>query len=149
MCLQYKSFENTVGKGEIAWNVQFLLFQKSFLPIGMNFIKFEIVVCKFFQFRSVEKLSFGKGLTPLYFTTQQTFRPVKIASICKRQNKCTTKIENIVGKGENVSYKLFLLYSQCFKKHSFSGLLTVVMYGKGYPFPKQALVFTCPAVQIF
>ena len=26
MCLQYKSFENTVGKGEIAPNMQFLLF---------------------------------------------------------------------------------------------------------------------------
>ena len=26
MCLQYKSFENTVGKGEIAHNEQFLLF---------------------------------------------------------------------------------------------------------------------------
>ena len=26
MCLQYKSFENTVGKGEIARNEQFLLF---------------------------------------------------------------------------------------------------------------------------
>ena len=25
-CLQYKSFENTVGKGEIACNEQFLLF---------------------------------------------------------------------------------------------------------------------------
>ena len=30
-CLQYKSFENTVGKGEIARNEQFLLFQQCFL----------------------------------------------------------------------------------------------------------------------
>ena len=29
----YKSFENTVGKGEIAHNEQFLLFQQFFLPI--------------------------------------------------------------------------------------------------------------------
>ena len=28
-CLQYKSFENTVGKGEIARNEQFLLFPRS------------------------------------------------------------------------------------------------------------------------
>ena len=32
MCLQYKSFENTVGKGEIAHNEQFLLFPPCFLP---------------------------------------------------------------------------------------------------------------------
>ena len=33
MCLQYKSFENTVGKGEIARNKQFLLFAQCFLPV--------------------------------------------------------------------------------------------------------------------
>ena len=32
-CLQYKSFENPVGKGEIARNEQFLLFPQCFLPI--------------------------------------------------------------------------------------------------------------------
>ena len=31
-CLQYMSFENTVGKGEIAHNKQFLLFPQCFLP---------------------------------------------------------------------------------------------------------------------
>ena len=42
MCLQYKSFENTVGKGEIARNEQFLLFPvfsthlESFLPFSPN-----------------------------------------------------------------------------------------------------------------
>ena len=30
--VQYKSFENTVGKGEIARNEQFLLFPQCFLP---------------------------------------------------------------------------------------------------------------------
>ena len=29
-CLQYKSFENTEGKGDIAHNKQFLLFPQSF-----------------------------------------------------------------------------------------------------------------------
>ena len=33
MCLQYKSFENTVGKGEIACDKQFLLFPQFLLPI--------------------------------------------------------------------------------------------------------------------
>ena len=50
ICLQYKPFENTVGKGEIARNEQFLLFPQCFLPawcfLPSIFIKFEIVVCK-------------------------------------------------------------------------------------------------------
>ena len=46
-CLQYKSFEITGGKGEIARNEQFLLFPQRFLPF---FIKLKIVVCKLFQF---------------------------------------------------------------------------------------------------
>ena len=37
-CLQYKSFENTAGKGEIARNEQFLLFPLCFLPISKNFL---------------------------------------------------------------------------------------------------------------
>ena len=56
MCLQYKSFENTVGKGEIAHNVQFFLFHSVFQPFGelsAIFIKFKIVVCKLFQFERV------------------------------------------------------------------------------------------------
>ena len=39
-CLQYKSFENTVGKGEIARNEQFPLFQQCFLPICRTFCHF-------------------------------------------------------------------------------------------------------------
>ena len=37
MCLQYKSFENSVGKGEIARNEQFLLFPECFLTIQRTF----------------------------------------------------------------------------------------------------------------
>ena len=37
MSLQYKSFENAVGKGEIAPNEQFLLFPERFLPFRKNF----------------------------------------------------------------------------------------------------------------
>ena len=36
-CLQYKYFENTVGKGEIALNKQFFLFPQCFLPIQGTF----------------------------------------------------------------------------------------------------------------
>ena len=35
-----KSFENTVGKGEIAHNEQFLLFPQCFLSILENFLPF-------------------------------------------------------------------------------------------------------------
>ena len=38
--LQYKSFENTEGKGEIAHNEQFLLFPQCFLPTRITFCHF-------------------------------------------------------------------------------------------------------------
>ena len=52
----YKSFDNTVGKGEIARHEQFLIFRSVFYPFGelsAVFIKFEIVVCKPFLFGRV------------------------------------------------------------------------------------------------
>ena len=55
-CLQYKSIENTAGKGEIARNEQFLIFPQCFYPFGEPsaiFIEFKIVVCKLFQFGRV------------------------------------------------------------------------------------------------
>ena len=39
-CLQYKSLINTVGKGEIAHNKQFLLFPQCFLPVWRTFCHF-------------------------------------------------------------------------------------------------------------
>ena len=39
-CLQYKSFENTAGKGEIAHNEQFLLIPQCFLPVWKTFCHF-------------------------------------------------------------------------------------------------------------
>ena len=39
-CLQYKSFENAVGKGEIARNKQFLLFPQCFLPVWITLCHF-------------------------------------------------------------------------------------------------------------
>ena len=61
-CLQYKSFENTVGKGEIARFEQFLLFAQCFVPFGelsVIFMKLEIVVCKLFQFEKGLDLHHG------------------------------------------------------------------------------------------
>ena len=51
-----KWVENTVGKGEIALNEQFLLFSQCFLPFGelsAIFMKFKIVVCKLSEFGKV------------------------------------------------------------------------------------------------
>ena len=44
-CLQYKSFENTVEKGEIVFYL--------FWELTAIFIEFKIVVCKLFQFRRI------------------------------------------------------------------------------------------------
>ena len=65
-CLQYKSFENTAGKGEIARNKQFLLFPQCFLPILEKFLLLlstsKLLSEKLFQFRRVENLLLWKGL---------------------------------------------------------------------------------------
>ena len=53
MRLQNKSFENTVGKGEITRNEQFLHFPQCFPSISRNFaifITFEIIVCNLNEF---------------------------------------------------------------------------------------------------
>ena len=52
----YRSFENTVGIGDIAPSEQFLLFLQCFLPVSQTFlifIKFEIVVYRLFHFGRV------------------------------------------------------------------------------------------------
>ena len=56
MCLQFKPLENTVRRGELAHNEQFLFFPECFYPFGellAIFIKFEIVIGKLFQFRRI------------------------------------------------------------------------------------------------
>ena len=51
-----ESFENIVGKGEIAFNEQFLLFPHCFLSVWRTFFhfhKFKIFICQLFQFGRV------------------------------------------------------------------------------------------------
>ena len=48
MGLQYKSFENTVGKGEIARDEQFLLYPQSFLPVFSFFPESFLPVWRYF-----------------------------------------------------------------------------------------------------
>ena len=62
MHLQYKSFKNTLGKGEIARYEQFLLSHSVFYPLeelSAISIKFKIVVCKLSLFGRVKNLLFG------------------------------------------------------------------------------------------
>ena len=64
MCLQCKSFENTVGKGETAHNVLFLLFPQCFLSISKTFwdlIKSEIIICKLFSLDKSKICHLAKG----------------------------------------------------------------------------------------
>ena len=66
MCLQHKSFENTVGKGEIARNDQFLLFPQCFLPVLKNFQLFSsnlrLSSANSFSLEESKILSSGNGL---------------------------------------------------------------------------------------
>ena len=56
-CLQYKSFENTVGKGEIARNKQFLLFHS----VSCLFEEFSAVFITF-EIENLQTLSVWKSL---------------------------------------------------------------------------------------
>ena len=55
MCLQHKSFENTVKTGEIAHYQQFLLFRQCFLPIWITFCHFHYIYNSRLQILSVWK----------------------------------------------------------------------------------------------
>ena len=76
-CLDYKSFENTMEKGEILVKSNFSFSHTVFYPIvelSDIFIKYEIVVCKLFQFgRVLNMSSVGKGLNPFCQSTDQIF----------------------------------------------------------------------------
>ena len=81
-CLQYKSFENTVGKGEIARNEQFLLFPQCFLSFLRIFCYFhQIWNCRLqtFNLDRSTNLSFDKEL--IYHLNQN----IKKSQICSHR----------------------------------------------------------------
>ena len=58
-CLHYKSFENTVGKGEIARNEQFLFFPQCFQTIRITFSHvYQISNCRLQTFSVWNSLKF-------------------------------------------------------------------------------------------
>ena len=65
MCLQYKSFQNTEGKGEIAHNKKFLLFPLCFLLIWINLCCFPKILklssADFFSLEESKICHLGKG----------------------------------------------------------------------------------------
>ena len=69
--LLYKSFENTVGKEEIARNEQFLLFSQCFLPCLKNFppcsSNLKESSANSFSLEGLNFLSFGKELRPVFY----------------------------------------------------------------------------------
>ena len=73
-CLQSKSFENTVGKGEIARDEQFLLSLGVFYLFGEDsaiFIEFEIVVMQTLSiWKSLKFVVWEKVKTKFLFLSQ-------------------------------------------------------------------------------
>ena len=89
MCLQYKSFGNTVGKEEIAHYEQFLLFPQcfqSFRELSVIFIKFKIVVCNFFLlWKSLNFIVWERVKTEIYLHI----------TLCRYLFKCTASLRNL------------------------------------------------------
>ena len=109
MCLQYKSFENTLRKGEIARNEQFLPFLQCFPPIWRSFCLFlhiwnchlqTVSVWNILKFVVWERVNSGYLLNS---TTQSWL----LMTLKKKP------FENTVGKGEIACNKQFLLFPQC------------------------------------
>ena len=99
MCLPYKSIENTLEKGEIARNEQFLFVPQCFLPVWR-------ILCYFYWIWncSLQTLLVWKSLKFVVWervnsTTQQNFILVQIQGICRKLNKCDLKAEICFWKG--------------------------------------------------
>ena len=87
-CLQYKTFENTAGKGEIARNEQFHLSPRCFLPVWKTFCHFhETQNCR------LPTLSVWKSLQ---FVVQETVKSYSVNRDlgftlveCRARSACT------------------------------------------------------------
>ena len=67
--LQYKSFENTVGKGEIDRNEQFLLFPQCFPPFPPLSSNLKLSSTNFFSLEESKICRLGKGYQPTAFSS--------------------------------------------------------------------------------
>ena len=122
MCLQYKSFENTVGNGETAHNKQFLFFQQCFPLVWRTFCHYHQILngrlhtlwvwksLKFVIWKTVNLLPDNKILDwsklkqmsdniLTNYNTMPDFDSLKIYS-CRKEKLLV--------------HKQFFLFSQCF-----------------------------------
>ena len=103
-----KRVGNTVGKGEIALNEQFLHFQKYFQKNGLVWerVKSKASITKSYPFpkRQILDSSNLKEFADNNFKFDKSGR------------KLSTWEENTEGKGEIACYEQFLLLPQCFQK---------------------------------
>ena len=149
MCLQYKSFENNVGKRETARNEHFVLYPRVFFTLLEIFQPFssnsKLSSATSFSLEDSLNLFFGKRLNlsmlkscvdnkfdmvELTLPNNKFFVWSKLKAFADDKTNVTYKqkfflgwMENIVGKGENAGNQHFLLFSQCFQRLFYTGLL--------------------------
>ena len=135
MCLRYKSYENTVGKGEIAQNEQFLPF-----PQWETFCHFcRIWNCRLqinsFSFKGSEIFCLGKGWDEILIKSEEIF--IKFFKYCYFNQQMSIKLswfEGFSGGGGGASIREGTLIRRymVFKKLCIWGLCF-----EGYPFTTQ------------
>ena len=100
------SLENTVGQEEMARNEKFLLFPQwlshPFGELSAIFIKFEIVVCKLFQFGSVQNLLIYSPDDKIQTLSKLKAFADKNLNVTKNKRFVLEGFENNLGKGENI-----------------------------------------------
>ena len=120
--LHYTSFENTVGKGEIAHYEQFLLFTQRFLPFWRTFCHFDTMFSTAFYLLVLQNAVLsGNGLTnekSLEVTKFKTAADHKL-NVAKLTISPYDRVENSVRKGANDGNQHFLHFLQCFPKALF------------------------------
>ena len=115
----FKPVENTVEKGEIAHDEQFLLFPTVFskdlycrhkvLPKSCR----SIVFCA--KPKEVNSINSSSNDNFLDFTKYKAFADNRL-NVARIMISVFDRVENIVGKGENTGYPHFFHCPQCFQK---------------------------------
>ena len=139
MCLQYKSFKNTVGKEEIACNEQFLLFQLSFLPIWKTLYHF----CQIWNCR-LQTLSDWKSLKLVVWERvnslpNDSFLTGPYSKHLQRTNQILLKLwilswiglKTLWEKEKMLVTSIFSFSHNVFKSFLFQGCLKSGLFGKG------------------
>ena len=107
-CLQYKTFENTVGKGETVRNEQFLLFPQCFLSVWRTFFHFnQIWNCR------LQTLSVWKSLKFVMWE-RVNLGTVKICSSGRELNFAGDSKNNKTNKSRPHIYFRYALYNRFF-----------------------------------